>query len=250
MKVRGSRTPGVLIALIGPDGCGKSTTTRVLLEKLSEGGKLQGETAYLGPWGQVELGTTRWLYRKGLVPEIIPWMSFLSARIGSWFGRKSREELPGSEHSFLHIVLKATKAQIRGLIYYPLLYRELRYRYKKTVAPALARGAVVIAERYVFDLRYIHDTVSIENYPLLRKWVCDFFPAPDLTFLLDNEPEKIHARKPQLSVEAIRWQRESYQRVLTELPHEVLRTDLGPGKVADEILSRVYGILKQKQGTR
>jgi len=230
---------GVLVALLGPDGCGKSTTTRLLLERFQREG-IEAHSAYLGPWGQVRLATTRWVYEHGLVPEVIPWGRWLRQRtVRTLVPWRWREERPAPEHSFPKILVKAIKAQIRGLVYYPLLFRELHYRYRKDVRPHLRRGAVVIAERYAFDLRYIHDTVEIETYPLLRRWVVDLFPRPDLTILLDNEPARIHARKPQLSIEALTWQRESYRRVLEGRPHVVLRTDDGPEEVAATIVARV-----------
>lgn len=239
------RRKGVLLALVGPDGCGKTTTTGLLLEKLREAG-IDGSTAYLGPWGKILLPSTRLLYRLGLVPEVIPWMSFLSHRIrGSGSGENENPEVPGAEHSLAKIVWKAFKAQVRGGIYYPFLYLELMARYWKFVRPGLRRGGVVIAERYAFDLRYIHDTVEVENYPKLRKWVCDCFPSPDLTILLDNDPEKIHARKPQLSIEALRWQRESYRRVLNEVPHLILRTDEDASEISAQILERVQELLAE-----
>jgi len=247
---RASRaTSGVLVALVGPDGCGKTTTSKLVEKRVRASSILSVRRAYLGPWGEFELPTTGLLYRWGLVPAVIPWSALLRRRVRAALRGRSEAEAPASpEHSLAGIALKALKAQVRGGIYYPLLFAELYYRYLKSVRPALQAGHIVIAERYVFDLRYIHDAVEIENYPLMRKWVCTLFPQPDLTFLLDNEPERIHQRKPQLSVEDITWQRESYRRVLADRPHRVVRTDLGPEGVAGLIIDGILEVLERKNG--
>jgi len=230
IRSRFGRRPrrGVVIALVGPDGCGKSSTARATEAILARVPGLGVRIAYLGPWGQIRLATTRLCYRLGLVPETIPWARRFRARLRG---------KPETEDSLLRCAWKAAKAQARGLAYYAAIWLELRWRYFRDVRPTLRRGGVVLAERYVYDLAFVHDSVSIEAYPVLRRLVCRLFPRPDLSILLDNEPDEIHRRKPQLAVAEIAHQRRAYREALSRdaLPHRILRTEAGLAAVAAEV---------------
>lgn len=230
-----SRRPrrGAVIALVGPDGCGKSSTGRATEAILRAVPGLSTRIAYLGPWGQIRLPSTRLCYRLGLVPEAIPWTRRLRARLAG---------KPETEDSLLRCAVKAGKAQVRGLVYYAAISLELHWRYFRDVRPTRRRGGVVLAERYVYDLAFVHDSVAIEAYPVLRKLVCRLFPRPDLTILLDNDPEEIHRRKPQLAVAEIAHQRAAYRRVLAPLPHRIVRTEKGLAAVATEVAIAALGV--------
>jgi len=217
---------GALVALLGPDGCGKSSTGRAAAAILGAVPGVRVRVAYLGPWGQIRLPTTRLCYKLGLVPEAIPWGRRLRARL---LGR------PETGDSLARCAWKAAKAEARGLVYYAAVWIELIFRYVRDVRPGLRRGGVVLAERYVYDLAFVHDSRAIEGYRVLRRLVCRLFPRPDLSILLDNEPEEIHRRKPQLEVEEIAHQRRAYREALAGLRHRVLKTERGLDAVAAEV---------------
>ena len=63
-----ARRKGGLIALIGPDGAGKSTVIRTLTERASAIPTLKISTTYLGPWGQMQTRLVPTLRRLGITP--------------------------------------------------------------------------------------------------------------------------------------------------------------------------------------
>jgi thymidylate kinase len=61
---------------------------------------------------------------------------------------------------------------------------------------------------YIFD-RYIYDYFTEKNWVATPKWlvrlIMSVIPTPCLVVVLKNDPEVIHARKAELSVEDIRY---------------------------------------------
>jgi hypothetical protein len=63
-------------------------------------------------------------------------------------------------------------------------------------------------------------------------------PRPAMTFFLDDEPDEVYARKPEMSVEQIRGYQEMMLRLLSQLQLPHLDIDLrgrDAAEVADEI---------------
>jgi thymidylate kinase len=74
--------------------------------------------------------------------------------------------------------------------------------------------AVVIADVIIFD-RFIYDelaNLSLKN-ALMRTYarvIARFVPKPDISFLLDADPVKARARKPEYPLEFLQFSRNSY----------------------------------------
>ena len=93
---------------------------------------------------------------------------------------------------------------------------ELRYalRLNHLIGDALFSGRATLMDRYVFD-RLTRLEIDARN-PMQRwagRLVCRFMRQPRITILLSDDPERIHARKDQLSVETI----DRYEQRIREL---------------------------------
>jgi thymidylate kinase len=211
---------GGVVALVGPDGAGKST---VLAAVLARGAGIRGpriESVYLGPWGQLETRFVRLIRRLGITPSREPW------------GRR----VAAMDAQLPRAILKWTLSEAKAMIFYPAILAELWWRYLHSVAPRTRRGAWIVADRYITDLRYLYKGDLMPNYRLLRAAVCSLYPSPKLFVLVDQTPETIHERKPGLSVDQIRAFQEAYRRSLRGKRWMRITTDGTPEEAADRVL--------------
>jgi thymidylate kinase len=212
-----SRRRGGLVALIGPDGCGKSTIVKTLMQRARVIPNLKIETTYLGPWGQMQLSLVPALRRFGITPRV---------------------QSPDAS--------EATRTRLgstaKGYVFYAALYIELVYRYVTSVFFRVRRGRWVLADRYITDLRYLYKERPIGNYETVRRLLCRFFPKPDLLIVLDNLPEVIVSRKPQFAASQIETLRRFNLKVAQSYRFEVVTTDRSPEEVADHVLNRMLSM--------
>ncbi len=231
------RRRGGLIALVGPDGSGKSTILAAIKRRAQALRGLKVETVYLGPWGQLELPLIRRLRKAGITPCTEPWGLWLAGRLGR--AGTSPASRPPSGCSLAFLFSKWVKSLGKGSLFYFAIYVEMLYRYFRWVFLQTRRGRWVVADRYVTDLRYLYKGDPIPNYRLLRFLVCRLFPKPDLFILLDNAPGVIHERKGDLSVEQIRAFRELYLKAIAQHRHEIVTTTQAPEEISDHVLRRM-----------
>ena len=135
-----------------------------------------------------------------------------------------------------------------------LLFAADRSRHVSAVIkPALERGMVVISDRYMFSsLAY----GSLQcDYEWL-KMVNSIFPVPDLTFVLDLEPEEAVKRIKEArfevelfeEVEKLSRVRETYMRIAEEYENiYVIKTDDEISEVQNEIERTIEAYLSKKR---
>ncbi|WP_239143346.1 hypothetical protein [Actinoplanes philippinensis] len=117
---------------------------------------------------------------------------------------------------------------------------EYGWRYLRHVLPALVRGRVVIADRWVYDLRE-----SPWPGSAAARVAEVLVPAPDLLVLPDAPIDVIHRRKPERSVAEQRQQQERFHSLLAESPArcaEMVIDTSGPAsgdRVADVVAAVV-----------
>jgi len=167
-RVRGwVRPSGHIVILVGPDGSGKTTSAELLCRRFAET-RIPVSAVYLG--AQAPLLPTRRLsqqIRKRLStpPKVKP-------------------------------VKDVTRRQrLRGLVH---IMADKWLRYLVYVRPRLARGEVVVLDRYFYDLRtFPHPLVK---RPWVEALVMRLIPEPALAFCLTADPALITARKNELTV--------------------------------------------------
>jgi thymidylate kinase len=172
------RPPGQLVVLVGPDGCGKTTSAELVCARFAPT-RVPVSAVYLGA-------------QKPLLPT-----RKLSQKVRKRFAK------PGSVKPVKDV---DRRQRLRGLVH---IMADKWLRYIVHVRPRLVRGEVVVLDRYFYDLRtYPH--------PLVRKrWldalVMFLIPRPAVAFCLAAEPAVIAARKNELTTAETARQIECYR---------------------------------------
>ncbi|MEV4706333.1 thymidylate kinase [Actinoplanes sp. NPDC049316] len=215
----GLRTRGVVVALVGTDGSGKSTVANELHERLRRYG-LPTASAYFG-------------MARGNLPGVALARRLL--RVGSTAPRPGGAPSPQKAD---HQALRQAAAWFYA--------GEYLWRYLSVVAPAVARRRVVIADRWVYDLR--ESPWPGSRAARVAEWVV---PAPDLLVLPDAPAEVIHRRKPERSLAEQAGQQQRFRDLLAERParHGELVVDSSGGP-ADPLAALVAAVVQAAHAPR
>lgn len=214
------------VALIGPDGAGKTTVSRALPDLLGMpvhyvymGVNLEASTVML-PTTRLALELKR---RRGARTDMVA----RSAR-GSSEGRKKSGPLKSAK-SALRTVNWIAEEWYRQLI-------ARRY---------LRQGGVVVFDRHFLPDYYVHDVTGTDkNRPFssrLHGYFLKRYPRPDLAILLDAPAEVLFARKPESSIEFLEERRKEY-RHLHAFARESIIVDAS--EPLDVVLARVAAAIQ------
>jgi thymidylate kinase len=176
------RPTGLVVAVLGPDGAGKSTVIEGLHRELS----------------QVFRRTHRFHLRPRLLAGVRP----ANAPVTDPHGLPPRGKL----------------ASLAKLVFFVL---DAWVGHALCVSPLKRRSSLVIFDRYAQDmladpLRYRLSTPRWLNAALLRP-----IPPPDLWLILDAPAPVLLGRKAEVSEAACAAQLAGYRHLLQELPHAV-----------------------------
>jgi len=203
---------GLFVVILGPDGSGKSTVSDLILRDL--------ERAFRRAW--------RFHWRPGLFRKL---------------GRTADRRAEGTD-------TPAETSKYRGFvslarfIYYWL---DFVIGYWVVIYPVMARTGLVIGERYFPDVLVAPERYGFAVPRWLMRSVAWFVPRPDLIVLLKDDPDVIHARKPELSPARIGELMDAYE---MELKHwgnaRILTTEGGAAVVA----ARLAAIILEERAAK
>jgi thymidylate kinase len=214
----GLRGHGVVVALVGTDGSGKSTVAAQLRERLEDAG-FATSSAYFG-------------MARGNLPGVAVARRVLG--VGS--------VAPAGVASAPTPVSTAPvemQPEHRPQLDRPLLRRaaawyyaaEYVWRYRRTVAPSRRRGHVVLVDRYVYDLRESPWPGSAAS-----RVAEALVPRPDVLVLPDAPDAMIHARKPERSAHEQAAIQARYRSLLAERPARFQQVEVDTsGSTADPV---------------
>lgn len=243
----GLRVRGVVVALVGTDGAGKSTVADGLAERL-HGYGVATASAYFG-MARGNLPGVRLARRLLGVATPAPGGKAGEAPGGSATGVGGG---PGAE-----VAGEAPRPASRSASRpadHPYLRRaaawfyaaEYVWRYLRVVAPSRSRRRVVIVDRWVYDLRESPWPGSAAARVAER-----LVPEPDILVLPDAPAELIHARKPERPLAEQADQQQRYRRLLAERPARYAEVVVDTsGGCADPLGELVATVVEAAHGAR
>jgi len=208
MSAQRIRPRGIFVVFLGPDGSGKSTTTDLLNEVLTD-------PSGIVPVHRVYLGSGR---------PILPTRK-LTRRIH----KRLRRDRQGQ-------VRDVRPRRLRGALH---VMSDQVARYWLLVRPRLAPHGIVLADRYAYDVLRINNSVIRSSW--FRRMSTSIIPTPDITFFLEGDPHVIAERKRELTVAETIRQQEAYRELAELIPtfrplDLTVRDDPALRRVALEIL--------------
>ena len=188
------RKKSFFVVLIGPDGSGKTTLAKKLINEVKEKTCCFTSSYYLHG-------------RFGIIPNLATLMGKEKEETNVMkFGVEQTQDL--EPHSVLRIVIYMMYYSIDFTLGYFKLLR-MRFSHK-----------IIVADRYFYDYFYQE---HFKKYPKILYFLyMKMLPAPDLVIFLKADAEAIYARKPELSIERINTQQENIQKLLTDIDNSVI----------------------------
>lgn len=229
-----------VICLTGVDGCGKSTQTRLLKQRMEAEG-IETALVWTGGRPYISRPLVRLAKRRLRAPV---------QRDDGVF--EARSEGGDPSHEFGDYLSKSN-AMFRK---YGLLRRgwtdvsltEHAVEANLAVQPHLRAGRAVICDRYIYksivNLAILLDMTLTDLPRLLRHPAVRLVPRPDLYFLLDLPAEVAAARKTDLpSVEYVARRVPVYRALAAYANMPVVDATQSPEVVADDIWEQVSSVL-------
>lgn len=173
--------PGLTVVLCGPDGCGKSTAGKALIENLK--------------------GT--FSPRKGKYYHWKP--PVFSA------GRRAARGPVSDPHA------RPPRSVIASCLALGAHLLEFFLGTFLAIRPATFKGGLVLVDRFYYDFFVDQRRYRMQAPLWLVRWGYRLLPKPNLVFLLDAPPEVLQSRKRETSLQETTRQREAYREALLPL---------------------------------
>lgn len=203
---------GILIAILGPDGVGKSTVIAGLTETLKQ-----------GFWGRSRLFHWR--------PQTL--------------FRKKDTGINTTPHA------KPARGNLLSMAYLSAFFMDFWVGYVFAIRPSLMRSNFVLFDRYFHDVVVDPQRYRYGGPSWFSKFLSRLVPQPDLVILLDAAGPSIFSRKEELLVTEIERQREAYQRLQFRRTRKiVIDTDRGIEPTIQSSSGAVTEFMRQRLGVR
>ena len=209
------RPPGLKIAFIGPDGCGKSTVASRVIERLKH----------------------TFLPDKGLQVHWKPMIFFSQTRLHRPPTTNPHGQSPRNRLLSLFYLAGHWCEYLLGSL---LLLRPVRFR-----------NGLVIMDRFYCDFLVDQRRYQLQVSEFLIRWGYVLLPKPALIFLLDAPPEVLQSRKREVPFEETVRQRAAFLKLVQGLPNSrIINAARPPEDVAKDITRHILNYLRNRTNQR
>lgn len=200
---------GIFIVMIGPDGSGKTTISKALLESEGINKLFQIKSYFHG--------------RFSYIPEL--------KKIIPSFIRKNEQQI--INYTETNIFSSEEASFIRAIIY-PFYY-SLDYMLGHfLIRRVRAYYSLAISDRYFYDYWIQKRYIKCPRWFLFV--ISKFIPKPDLAIYLKNRPEVIISRKKDLPLEEIKRQVKICEEIINKIPNGIMvETSRSPEEIVSEL---------------
>lgn len=200
-------TPLPIIALLGPDGAGKSSVLTALKQDLTQ--------AFSGF-------------------EVFHWRPDVLPDVGTLLKQRESSKTINSEP---HARLPHNRIVSAMRIFYYLADYWIGYI---RIRDLLSRGKLILFDRYAYDMAIDPRRYRFDLPKALLHFFVRLAPRPNLVFCLDAPAEILQQRKQEVSMEETARQRLAYQEFVTALPNGHV---INASRPKEEVAHQVRGIL-------
>jgi thymidylate kinase len=208
---RWERPTGLLVAIIGPDGAGKDTVIAGLCDGIRSAFR--------------RINNYHWR------PHVL-------------FPRKDAPAVT-DPHA------KSARGPMLSSLYLFFFVFDYWIGYMLRVRPALARGTLVVFDRYFYDVIVDPKRARFGGPKWLPGLLARLVPLPDLILLLDADAQVMFARKGELSVPELNRQRQAYQKMsVGAAERKIISTDQEIEQTIADANGAVVEVLHRRFVTR
>jgi len=195
--------PGLMLVILGPDGCGKSSVATGVMDALAP------------TFGKAKSRHLHWkpaLFRRGRAD---------AGPVTDPHGKPPRGRMASLAYFAFHWLEFVLGAQVR-------------------LRPVLFRNGLAVVDRYYHDFFVDAKRYRLDVPKRWLRWAYRFVMKPDLLICLDAPPEVLQARKQEVPPEETARQRQAYLELARTLPNAHV---VDASRPLDDVVAEVEGIV-------
>lgn len=227
---------GFTVALIGPDGAGKTTVARAIQAEFRGGVKY----LYMGVNPEAS-------NRRLPTTKLVHFIRRIRA------ARRSHESLNSSTNTTAKPTSSSVRSALRAVrLTLALVNRLAEEWYRYGIAwSSVRRGSIVLFDRHFYADYYASDVSTAAPRPVQRRihgfMLYHFYPKPDLLVYLDAPAEILFERKGEGTVESLDRRRQDYLDVMRATNNA---TVVDANRPLDQVTRDVSEIIRSFSATR
>jgi len=210
---------GLIVALLGPDGSGKTTLAEYIVKQQLFNAKYvyMGRDQFLIPTRKILKSVLRLIQGRPGSKPVSPSASSDETLI----------PVTGESRHALDVVRLLHDMADFYLRY--LVFNHFPYRY----------GKLIVNDRYVYDLMIGNE--QVQKHPFFRKYILRLFPKPDMVFILSVPANDMFVRKGEHTPGFLQAQKVQYGKLQTTLKNcHIIQTDVAIETSVNRVIALIW----------